>query len=118
MLRVGRAVSLLLARERGAHGHAQLSAPLAPVALAHPARGRGARRARAARAERAAARRHRHADAGAGVPGARAAAPAQHPGGLPPGAAGRARGAGRARRAAAGRRRAPRPQRHALLLRV
>lgn len=117
ILRADRGVSLLLAGERGARGHAVQPAPHAPLAQPHAARAGAGHAA----AHAAPALVHRHADAGAGAAraaGAGAAAPAQHPGGLPPGAAGRPHRARRARPAAAAGRLAARRQRHALLHRL
>lgn len=112
-MRADRGFSLLLASERGASGYAVQPAPHAPVALAHAARGKHAD-ADAGRSARVC----RHADAHAGAAGAGAAAPAQHPGGLPPGVAGWAHRTWRAGAAAAARLFAARRQRHPVLLRV
>jgi hypothetical protein len=113
MLRADRAVSLLLARERGARRHTVQPAPLAPVAVAHAARGGCGGRAFAA-AGAAATFERQHADAaGAGAP-----APAKHPRGLSPGAARRPHRARRARCPSAGARLVARCQRHALLHRL
>lgn len=116
MFRCDRAVSLLLARERGARRDSVQPAPHAPLALAHADGGcaPGGGSAPGGGPAPAAALVRLHADGGAG---ARAAAPAQHPRGLPPGAPRRPRRPRRARARAAARR-AARRQRHALLLRL
>lgn len=111
MLRAGRGFSLLLTGKRGTGGHAVQPAPHAPVTLAHAARGHDT-------VTRGATRLRWHADARAGTAGAGAAAPAQHPSGLPPGAARRTHRAGRASAPAAARIIAACRQRHPVLLRV
>lgn len=121
MLRATRTFSLLLASERGARGYTVQPPPHASFPVAYAACDEYATAGHSAAATTTCAASlywNANACTSSRAVGARGNTPAQSSGGLPPGAAGRARGPWRARTTTARRRCAARCQRHPLLLRL